>query len=119
MEYASKAVGKAALTTGIIGTAGSALNAIANAFVARPVDPEDRPVTRYEMSLIRENIELKAAQYTDHKAEFIEGQISQQLAYNAAANVTTANIMNQIHELYGITKLMIPNSEVVPASSGS
>ena len=115
MEYASKGVGNAALTTGIIGTAGTALGALASAF--RPTDPGDRPVTRYEMDLIRENIELKSERYTDHKAEFIEGQIGQQLAYNAGANAMMNTMNQQIQALYGMTKMMIPADEVLPAAS--
>ena len=62
MEYTSKGVGNAALTTGIIGTA---LGAMASAGglagllginPQRPEDPGDKPVTRYEMGLIQQII---------------------------------------------------------------
>lgn len=121
MEYTSKGVGNAALTTGIIGTALGAFTGAGgiSGILGRSADPGDRPVTRYEMDLIRENITLKSEQYTDRKAEFIEGQISQQLAYNAGANAMMATMNQQIQSLFGLTKMMIPADEVVPAASGS
>ena len=118
MEYASKGVGAAGLTTGIIGAAGTGLGLLANAF-GRNADPGDRPVTRYEMELhdkiAEKNSEivlLKAEQYSDNKANVLQAEIGQQLAWNATA-------MAQLHQLMGMTKLMIPNDEVIPASSGS
>ena len=118
MEYASRGVGNAGLTTGIIGAAGTGLGLLANAF-GRPVDSGDRPVTRYEMELhdkiSEKNAEivlLKAEQYSDNKANILQAQIGQQLAWNATA-------MSQLQQLMAMTKLMIPNDEVIPASSGS
>ena len=60
MEYASKAVGTAGLSLGIIGTSLGALagaGGLAGLLGIRPGsggDPGDRPVTRYEMGLISE-----------------------------------------------------------------
>lgn len=77
MEYTSRGVGNAALATGIIGTTLGALDGmggLAGMFGNRrpPADSGDRPVTRYEMGLIRESIGkdneitlLKAQQYAD------------------------------------------------------
>ena len=136
MEYSSKAVGNAALTTGIIGTS---LGAIASAGGLANIlgvgsqkaystysDPGDRPVTRYEMELHERINEknnelaiLKAAQYTDAKDAGLQAQINQQQSWISASTATMGTIAHQIHELYGMTKLMIPNDEVLPASSGS
>lgn len=130
MEYTSRGVGNAALATGIIGTSLGALSSAGglagifglgpkNAPPPPPPDPGDRPVTRYEMGLFKEISEkndeivlLKAAQYSDGKAAGLQAQISEQVAWNAAANVTMANIAGQIQQLYGITKLMVPSSNI-------
>lgn len=77
MEYASRAVGNAGLTTGIIGTALGALNGaggleLLNLGSRRPRDEGDIPVTRHDMGLYRELSEkdfkiasLESNNYTD------------------------------------------------------
>lgn len=77
MEYASRAVGNAGLTTGIIGTALGALNGaggleLLNLGSRRPRDEGDIPVTRHDMDLYRELSEkdfkiasLESNNYTD------------------------------------------------------
>lgn len=76
MEYASRAVGNAGLTTGIIGTALGALNGAGGlemlGFGPRRRDEGDIPVTRHDMGLYRELSEkdfkiasLESNQYTD------------------------------------------------------
>lgn len=77
MEYASRAVGNAGLTTGIIGTALGALNGAGGLeFLGmgprKPRDEGDIPVTRHDMGLYRELSEkdfkiasLESNQYTD------------------------------------------------------
>lgn len=76
MEYASRAVGNAGLTTGIIGTALGALNGAGGLdlldFGPRRRDEGDIPVTRHDMGLYRELSEkdfkiasLESNQYTD------------------------------------------------------
>lgn len=92
MEYTSRGVGNAALATGIIGTTLGALDGmggLAGLFGNRrpPIDPGDRPVTRYEMDLIRDAISkdneialLKANKYTDQVNAGIQGQIAAQNA---------------------------------------
>ena len=127
MEYASRAVGNAGLTTGIIGTA---LGAMAGAGglagllgfnPQRPQDPGDKPVTRYEMGLIQqindrdnEIVLLKANQYADNKDDGLQAQINQQAVWTAGATATMGFMTQQIQALYGITKLMIPESAISP-----
>ena len=128
MEYASKAVGTAALTTGIIGTS---LGAIASAGGVAgilglggrqaPADPGDKPVTRYELGLVREigdkNDEivlLKANQYSDNKDLGLQAQISAQAVWNATAGAAIDCINKQIQQLQSMTKLVIPNGNVAP-----
>ena len=128
MEYTSRAVGNAALTTGIIGTSLGALSGaggLAGLFGLgpRPVppDPGDKPVTRYEMGLYKEISEkndeivlLKAEQYSDNKDAGLQAQISQQAVWNATAGATMGCLAQQIQQLQSVTKLMIPNSNIAP-----
>lgn len=82
MEYASRAVGNAGLTTGIIGTALGALNGAGGigeliGVGNRPRGPQndgDIPVTRHDMALYRELAEkdfkiasLESNKYTDEQ----------------------------------------------------
>jgi len=76
MEYASRAVGNAGLTTGIIGTALGALNGAGGLELlglgSKKRDEGDIPVTRHDMGLYREISDrdfkiasLESNQYTD------------------------------------------------------
>lgn len=128
MEYTSRAVGNAALTTGIIGTSLGALSGaggLAGLFGLgprpAPADPGDKPVTRYEMGLYKEISEkndeivlLKANQYSDNKDAGLQAQISQQAVWNATAGATMGCLAQQIQQLQGMTKLMIPNGNIAP-----
>ena len=127
MEYTSRGVGNAALTTGIIGTALGAMSSAGGLAGILGVghrdsgDPGDKPVTRYEMGLFQQindkNDEitlLKANQYSDNKDLVLQAQINQQAVWNAAAMANMGNINQQIQQLFGITKLMIPDNLIVP-----
>lgn len=120
MEYASKAVGTAALTTGIIGTSLGALagaGGLAGLLGIRPAgggDPGDRPVTRYEMGLISEINELKAEKYADARANGLQAQISQQAVWNATQEGVLRCQAQQLQKLYSLTQLVIPNGNVSP-----
>lgn len=122
MEYASKGVGNAALTTGIIGTALGAIDGmggIASLLGNRvPADPEDRPVTRYEMGLIKESLSkdneialLKAQQYTDRINAGVQAQIGAQNAWNSAQAVNIQNIQMLLGKL---VQPCIPNGALNP-----
>ena len=120
MEYASKAVGTAGLTLGVIGTSLGALagaGGLAGLLGVRPGpggDPGDRPVTRYEMGLISENQQLKAQQYTDAKAAGLQAQLSQQAVINATQEGVLRCQAQQLAQLYTLTQLTIPNGNVSP-----
>jgi hypothetical protein len=129
-EYASNGKANAALTTGIIGTA---LGGIASAGGLssllgigpnggnRNVSPEDKPVTRYEMSLIQQindkNNEitlLKSNQYTTNVASGLQAQISQQATLSAVQNANMNNLAGQIQEALSISQRFVPNFKLAP-----
>ena len=120
MEYASKAVGTAGLSLGIIGTSLGALagaGGLAGLLGVRPGpggDPGDRPVTRYEMGLITENTQLKAQQYTDARANGLQAQIGQQAVWNATQEGVLRCQAQQLQQLFSLTQLTIPNGNVSP-----
>lgn len=141
MEYASRAVGNAGLTTGIIGTALGALNGaggldLLNFGPRRPRDEGDIPVTRHDMGLYRELSEkdfkiasLESNKYTDQqirdlsdklnaKMDMQFGGVQQQLNAQAVWNATQQGligcIQGQVAQLQSMTQLVIPNKSVMP-----
>lgn len=44
----------------------------------------------------------------------VEGQLGEQRAYNAANNATLGCIQSQVAQLFGLTKLVVPNTSVCP-----
>jgi hypothetical protein len=132
MEYTSKGVGNAALTTGIIGTAGAALNMISNAgglgslLGGRRMSPADHDpgnqfVTRHELDLIREInsrdmqiASLQANSYTDKSAQVLQAQIGQQAVWNATQQSTMQCLQSQIAQLQNMTKLGVPGNNIIP-----
>lgn len=123
MEYTSKGVGNAALATGIIGTTLGALDGMGGLAGIlgdrrQSMNPEDRPVTRYEIGLIRDSIAkdneiaiLKAQQYADQINVGVQAQIAGQNAWNAAQMVNIQNIQNLLGKL---VQPCIPNSSLTP-----
>lgn len=141
MEYASRAVGNAGLTTGIIGTALGALNGaggldLLNFGPRRPRDDGDIPVTRHDMGLYRELAEkdfkiasLESNKYTDQQIRDLSdklnaridmqfGGVQQQLNAQAVWNATQQGligcIQGQVAQLQSMTQLVIPNKSVMP-----
>ena len=137
--YASEGKANAALTTGIIGTAGVGLGIIGNIIntltgggKAERVQVCDA-VGHYELALIQQleaeksrNALLEANIYTDQKLATIyekldakiganRDAIAQQAVYNATVNATLGCIQGQIAQLMGLTKLVIPNTSICPA----
>ena len=121
MEYASNAKANTGVTLGAVGTGLGVLSSVGGLAgilgigpKGQPADPGDRPVTRYEMELIQKNIDLanentllKAKEYTDAKDVGIQ-------TWAASANATLGFMGQQIQQLYGITQLMVPNSNIAP-----
>lgn len=84
----------------------------------------DRPVTRYEMSLMMENakkdieiVELKAKMNADEKINAVEKRQmefnAEQMVYNATANSMMRGLQEQTRQLQGMTKMVIPQANVV------
>lgn len=142
-EFASKGVGTAGLTTGIIGTAGWLLNGgLGNilggiggnnaALMGALACSDNQPVSRYEMKmendLAKKDSEialLKADKYTDEKItevyerlstriRGVEDQVSAQAVYNATNTATLSCIQAQVAQLQGLTKVVVPITSVCP-----
>ena len=114
VQYASNGKANAALTTGIIGTslgAIASMGGLAGLLGLNPqnqnTDPNEKPVTRYEMALIQENTLLKANQYVDSK-------MLPQAVWNATQEGILRNQADQLKQLYSLTKLVVPNDSVTP-----
>lgn len=120
VQYATNGKGNLGVTLGAIGTGLGAMagaGGLAGLFGVNPRnngDPEDRPVTRYEMGLISENTLLKANQYSDARANGLQAQIGQQSVWNATQEGLLREQAAQISQLYSLTKLVVPNDAVMP-----
>lgn len=135
MEYASKGVANAGLTTGIIGTALGAMGTgiIPSLFGGgNCCTSENMPVNRYEASQSARIAELetevklrdantytigeigKLRDYVDRRFESVNAHIGAQAVYNATNTAAMNCIQGQIAQLMGLTKLVVPNGSVCP-----
>lgn len=135
-EFASRGIGAAGLTTGVIGTSLGALNSgiLGNLFGnGRNCGcAEDSMVNRYELGLqqriaaLESGIALRDAniyndgkildtyKYFDGKIEAINARLAEQAVFNATQTSALNCMSGQIAQLYGLTKLVIPNGSVCP-----
>lgn len=135
MEYASKGVANAGLTTGIIGTAFGAMNSglLPNLFGGGNCGcSENMAVNRYELSMQNEltNKDMEIAylkgreesksdalemyKYIDSQIRRIDNELAEQRVYNATLNSTVGCISGQVAALMSLTKMVIPNGSVCP-----
>lgn len=143
MEFASKGVANTALGLSIgSGVLGLANGGLANLFGGMGGNcgcSENMPVNRYEaakdarIAELETEVKLRDAttftlgevgklrdevgkfrDYVEGRYERIECQLSDQKAYNAANNAALGCINGQIAQLYGLTKLIIPNTSIYP-----
>jgi hypothetical protein len=131
--YATNAKANAGLTTGIIGTAGVGLGLLNNLLGGMGQScPQNTPVNRYELEMSQaieaekaKNALLESQIYTDQKLSDVYAKleakinankdaICQQAVYNATVNATLSCIQVQVAQLYGLTKLVVPNTSVCP-----
>jgi hypothetical protein len=138
MEYASKGVANAGLTTGIIGTALGAMNSgvLPNLFGGGNCGcSENMMVNRYEASQSARIAELetelklrdanfyalsevgKLRDYIDGRFAAVEKELCDQKVYNATLNSTVGCISGQVAALMSLTKMVIPNGSVCPAGA--
>lgn len=137
-KYASNAKGNAALTTGIIGTAGVGLGLLGNMLGGNlfganaAIASDNMPVNRYEaaqsarIAELETEVKLRDAntytdgkllevyKYFDGKIGHIEHELCEQKVFNATQIGTISCIQGQIAQLQGLTKLVVPNSSICP-----
>lgn len=130
MEYATNAKGNLGVTLGAVGTGLGLLDGGANLLgkmlgANSASSPEDKPVTRYEMGLIRESTDqkiensyLRGQLDTAAKLEGVQKQFAEQLAFNATVSANTSAIASQTAELRNnfdrLTRIFVPNENVAP-----
>lgn len=126
------------LTTGIIGSALGLLNGGAGNILGgwgnncNNVCSENMLVNRYELAMQRDltNKDMEIAylksreaaksdsielyRYVDGKFAAVERELADQRTFNATQIGTISCIQGQIAQLYGLTKLVVPNSSVCP-----
>jgi hypothetical protein len=112
---------------GAVGTAGSLgiLGGLIGPRNQQPQSEGDRPVTRYELGLIRESIAkdteiavLKGQQYTDRAMAGVQQQIGMQQTWNAVQQQNIAMMQKQLGD---ITKFVVPITSIdpVPTTGGT
>lgn len=134
IEYASRGIGTAGLTTGIIGTVlGAAGSGIVPALLGGGnCCPENMPVSRYDaqkdarIAELETEVKLRDANtftmgelnkmrnYVDSKLESVNAAINQQAVYNATNTSTIACLSNQVAQLAALTKCVIPTTSICP-----
>jgi hypothetical protein len=140
-EYASKGVGAAALTTGIIGATGTGLSVLGGGlgkilggggwnngggcFESMPVNHyelnQQKEITNRDMEIAylkgrdaAKTDSLELYKYVDGRFRGIEAQICQQSVINATLTSNLACLQNQFNVLQGLTKTVIPITSVCP-----
>ena len=123
--------------------AGNVLGGLGNRCGCQGSSPDDQPINRYEANLLvalsNKDSEIalyKADKYTDQKivdaTAYLMGELKslagevranrdmqceinkEQAVYNGVNTATLNCIQNQVAQLYGITKLVVPNASVCP-----
>ena len=138
IEYASKGVAGSGLGLGIAGTALGLLNGGLNGVLGNGNCgcSENHMVNRYELaqesriSKLESEIALRDAniyndqkllelyKYIDGKLEGVNGALAGQAVWNATQTANIGCMQNQIGQLFGLTKLVVPNTSVCPGWGG-
>ena len=135
-EFASKGVAGSGLGLGIAGTALGLLNGglgnVLGTGNCNHVCSENMAVTRYELgqeqriAQLESQIALRDANiYSDQKLvevykdlsariNGLEDVVNAQAVYNATNTATINCIQGQVAQLFGLTKLVVPNTSVCP-----
>lgn len=132
--YASKGVAGSGLGLGIAGTALGLLNngGLGGIFGGCGSNPSNTVVNRYEAELQQEIAALKAdvklrdanaytmaemgklRDYVDAKFDRVDSRLCAQAEWNAAQTGAISCMRSQIDQLFGLTKLVVPNTSVCP-----
>lgn len=135
-EFASKGVAGSGLGLGIAGTALGVLNGglgnILGGLAGNCGCGNNQYINRYEMELENKIVNkdseialLKSNIYTDQKIADVyerlntkiggvEAAVNTQAVYNATMNGAINCMQGQIGQLFGLTKLVVPNASVCP-----
>lgn len=132
-EFASKGVAGSGLGLGIAGTALGLLNGgLGNILGTNCGCSENMMVSRYELgqeqkiAQLESQIALRDANiYSDQKLvevykdlsariNGLEAGLNAQAVYNATNTATINCIQGQVAQLFGLTKLVVPNTSVCP-----
>lgn len=130
-NYASKGLAGTSLGFGIGATALTLLqNGVAGNLLGGNKDVYTTGMAERDAKIAELTTEVKLRDsylYTDQKVDgkvdkvrdelegrirCLEGKMCEQYAYNAANNATIGCIQNQIQQLYGMTKIVIPQSSI-------
>lgn len=134
VEYGSKGVAGSGLGLGIAGTALGLLNGGLNGILGggNCGCSENHMVNRYELgqesriSKLESEIALRDAniyndqkmlelyKYIDGKLEGVNGALAGQAVWNATQTANINCMQGQIGQLFGLTKLVVPNTSVCP-----
>ena len=134
VEYGSKGVAGSGLGLGIAGTALGLLNGGLNGILGggNCGCSENHMVNRYELaqesriSKLESEIALRDAniyndqkmlelyKYIDGKLECVNGALAGQAVWNATQTANINCMQGQIGQLFGLTKLVVPNSSICP-----
>ena len=135
-EFASKGVAGSGLGLGIAGTALGVLNGglgnILGGLTSNCGCGNNQYINRYEMELENKIVGkdseialLKSNIYTDQKIADVyerlntkiggvEAGLNAQVVYNATNTAAINCIQGQVAQLYGLTKMVVPNTSVCP-----
>lgn len=127
VQYASNGKANLGVTLGAIGTGLGALagagglGALLGVNQQQNTDPNEKPVTRYEMGLIRDALAkdaeiaaLKGQLYTDGRIAGVQAEISAQAVWNATQEGIIRCQQERLAQLFSMTRLTIPNANVSP-----
>ena len=140
-EFASNAKGNTGVALGAVGTGLGALNALGGAGALGGIlgggwgcgNGANAYVNRYEMGLENENAKLRSEialrdaniyndqkllevyKYFDGKIEGINAKLCEQAVFNAAQTSAMNCMGSQIAQLYGLTKLIVPATNICPS----
>lgn len=133
-NFASKGVGAAGLTTGIIGTALGVMNngGLGNILGGFSCNGNGGYYSRYdaekdaEIASLRNEVKLRDANfyslseigklrdYMEHRFDKVEHELADQRVYNTANNAALGCVRNDVEQLMALTKMIIPASSICP-----